>query len=70
MSTLLFCRECNLIILTQLYAQHILSNLFFLDIKKFKFKHNHCARAKQINMYSYLIHVCRTEFVKINPINV
>ena len=68
MSTVLLYRECNLLNLTQLYARHILSNLFFLDIQKFKFKHNHCTRAKQTNMY--LIPKCRTEFGKRNPINV
>jgi len=31
-STVLLYRECNLLNLTQLYARHILSNMFFIDI--------------------------------------
>lgn len=41
--------------------------MFFLDVHKFKFKHKHCTRTKQTNLY--LIPLCRTEFGKRNPIN-
>jgi len=67
MSTELLNKECNLLNLNQLYARHLLSNMFFLDVQKFKFKHNYCTRTKQTNMY--LIHSCRTEFRKRNPLN-
>jgi len=35
MSTVLLYKEGNILNLTQLYAQHILLNMFFLDIQKF-----------------------------------
>lgn len=67
MSTVLLYKESNLLNLNQLYARHILSNMFCLEVQKFKFKHNHCTRTKQTNMY--LIPKCRTEFGKRNPLN-
>lgn len=50
------------------HVWYILSNNFFLDIHKFKFKHDHCTCGNKQKCI-YLIPMYRTEFGKRNPIN-